>query len=131
MSNDSEKAKQENDDEYDEALNQVLSALRAEYLQEIPSRMNDLRSHIKNAKAQPENPHQWLVEAHTVAHRLAGTAGSYGFPELSQKAAALDAHLKQVLNIKGEATIIPAAEIDWQAIDSMAQAMSESVPSSG
>jgi len=52
----------------------LIDKLRAEYRQGLPDRLAELRAALAAARSGPEG----LQEAHRVAHRLAGTAGSYG-----------------------------------------------------
>ena len=52
----------------------LIDRLRAEYRQGLPDRLAELRAALAAARSDPAG----LPEAHRVAHRLAGTAGSYG-----------------------------------------------------
>ncbi len=116
----------ENNPEYDEALNEVLANLRSEYLNELPERLSEMKEYFKNARADQEKQLEWLGKAHVIAHRLAGTAGSYGFAELSSAAANLDLYLKNLL--KNEANTGAAANsLNWQALDEMAEEMDKSI----
>lgn len=117
----------DNDPEYDEALNAVLEGLRSEYLNELPERLSEMKEYFKNARADEEKQLEWLGKAHVIAHRLAGTAGSYGFADLSSAAANLDLYLKNLL--KNEAnTGVAANSLNWQALDGMVEAMDKSIP---
>lgn len=116
-----------NDPEYDEALNAVLAGLRGEYLNELPERLSEMKEYFKNARADKEKQLEWLGKAHVIAHRLAGTAGSYGFADLSNAAANLDLYLKN--HLKNEAnTGMAANSLNWQALDGMVEAMDKSIP---
>lgn len=116
-----------NEPEYDEALNEVLAGLRSEYLNELPERLSEMKGYFKNARADEEKQLEWLGKAHVIAHRLAGTAGSYGFADLSSAAANLDLYLKNLL--KNEAKGGTAANsLNWQALDGMVAEMDKSVP---
>lgn len=116
----------DNNQEYDEALNAVLASLRSEYSIELPGRLSELKSYFKNARTDEEKQLEWLGKAHVIAHRLAGTAGSYGFVELSSAAANLDLYLKNLL--KSDANAGAAVDsLNWQALDGMVEAMDKSI----
>lgn len=112
--------------EYDAALAEVLANLRTEYVSELPSRMHEMHGFLNKAKSEPGKLEHWLAEVHTIAHRLAGTAGSYGFADLSATAANLDLFLKKLL--KGDKTSSTPLTVDWQELDALVDAMNKSVP---
>lgn len=113
------------DAEYDEALDEVLGTLRREYEDELPARFAELKNYLDKAKEGGEKQLEWLAQAHTIAHRLAGTAGSYGLAELSHNAGIFDAYCKRLLksDVKGGAHLE-----DWREIDAMAEAIFSSHP---
>ncbi len=116
----------DNTPEYDEALNAVLASLRSEYANELPERLSEMKGYLKNARAGEEKQLEWLEKAHVIAHRLAGTAGSYGFTELSAAAANLDLYLKNLL--KNEVNTGAAADgLNWQALDGMVEEIDKSI----
>ncbi len=116
----------DNSPEYDEALNEVLASLRSEYANELPERLSEMKGYLKNARDDQEKLLEWLGKAHVIAHRLAGTAGSYGFAELSTAAANLDLYLKNLL--KNEAnTGLAVNGLNWQALDGMVEEMDKSI----
>lgn len=116
----------DNSPEYDEALNEVLASLRSEYANELPERLSEMKGYLKNARDDQEKLLEWLGKAHVIAHRLAGTAGSYGFAELSTAAANLDLYLKNLL--KNEANTGAAVNgLNWQALDGMVEEMDKSI----
>ena len=117
----------DNNEQYDEALNEVLAGLRGEYLKELPERLSEMKGYFKNAREDQEKQLDWLEKAHVIAHRLAGTAGSYGFTDLSSAAANLDLYLKNLLKneVKGGAAV---NGLNWQALDGMVEEMDKSVP---
>lgn len=63
-----------------ETLDQLMARLRAEYLEEVPERLHEMR----RARARwlagfpPEGP-----PLLTLFHRLAGSAGAYGYGDVS------------------------------------------------
>jgi len=63
-----------------DALDDALIELQREYLSEFPERLEELRADISAFRAlRPEA----AVSLKTRFHRLAGSGGSYGFPEIS------------------------------------------------
>lgn len=71
----------------DDALAAALRALRAEYLADAPARLAELWSawaRVQNGDAES------LARLQTLAHRLAGTGGAYGLPEVTETARAVD-----------------------------------------
>lgn len=117
-----------NNPEYDEALEEVLKTLRADYLNELPDRLAEMNGHVEKAMSNKENPVEWLKEAHTIAHRLAGTAGSYGFAGLSRAAAELDQYLKKLLKTDEDAGPV-ANRLNWQTLAELVEGMNKAVPS--
>jgi len=71
----------------DDALERALRALREEYLAAAPGRVAELWA----ALARVQNGEPAAISAlGALAHRLAGSAGSYGFQAVSQAARELD-----------------------------------------
>jgi diguanylate cyclase (GGDEF)-like protein len=67
-----------------------LATLRLEYARELPGRVRQLAHAIHEARARPLD--EFLRnEAKTQVHNLVGTAGSYGFAELGERLATIDA----------------------------------------
>src|SRR5882724_11395096 len=61
-------------------LDEAILGLQREYLTEFPERLEELRSDIAAFRAlRPEA----AASLKTHFHRLAGSGGSYGFPEIS------------------------------------------------
>jgi diguanylate cyclase (GGDEF)-like protein len=77
------------------ALGDELTALRDRYALTLPAKLSTLESTVNRARgAGPSSPS--FVEARALAHRLHGTAGTYGFLELSHLAGAIDSALGSV-----------------------------------
>jgi HPt (histidine-containing phosphotransfer) domain-containing protein len=119
--------------EYDEALDDVLTTLRREYEDELPTRFAELKEYVQKAKDGGEKQLEWLAQAHTIAHRLAGTAGSYGLAELSNAAGVFDAYCKHLLKNKAHSeesrdAAPSVTPLDWQEIEAMTNAIFESHP---
>ena len=115
------------EEQYDQVLNEVLKTLRAEYRQDLPARMDELKGALKNAQSKSEDALEGLKTAHIVAHRFAGTAGSYGFQNLSEAAQELDLYLKSFfqteLKIEEKNNLDWQNNLNWQKLTSLADKM--------
>ena len=72
----------------------LIDRLRAEYRLCLPDRLEELRTALDAARSGPEG----LKEAHRVAHRLAGTAGSYGCHGFGDACSRIEDALADALN---------------------------------
>lgn len=70
----------------------TLLALRAEYARELPARLDELQGLLSQLKTDPSN-NFLQSEARTHAHKLRGTAASYGFKEIGDHAAQIEEEL--------------------------------------
>lgn len=66
----------------DDPLAQQLRQLRREYLRDSSARVDEL--HLLRARLDQEGPAA-LPDIRQAFHRLAGSGGSYGFPEVSSR----------------------------------------------
>lgn len=67
-------------DEMDEVLQEEFLRLRREYVEEAPSRLDQLRTALAAIRAgDPDAP----TALKSQLHQLAGSGGSYGFPAIS------------------------------------------------
>jgi HPt (histidine-containing phosphotransfer) domain-containing protein len=67
-------------------LQKVLATLRADYAKQLPQKITDLTEATQRALKDPSNKEQ----ARSLAHKLRGTGGSYGFHKLSEAAGKLE-----------------------------------------
>ena len=67
-------------------LQKILANLRADYAKQLPQKLTDLSQATHNAIADPTTKDY----ARSLAHKLRGTAGSYGFHQLSEAAGVLE-----------------------------------------
>ena len=74
-----------------EELEQVLAQLRREYVAESPARLEELRKYVAAFRAGEPDARQSLI---VHFHRLAGSGGSYGFPEISELGRSMERWLK-------------------------------------
>ena len=71
-----------------------LSALQARFVTSLRERLDRLDALVHAARSGSTDGA--LAEALVAAHRLAGTAGSYGHVEVGEAAAALEAALQRI-----------------------------------
>ena len=72
-------------------LEQVLAQLRREYVAESPARLAEFRKDVAAFRAgEPDASKSLLI----LFHRLAGSGGSYGFPEISEIGRSMERWLK-------------------------------------
>ncbi|QRN94899.1 response regulator [Archangium violaceum] len=90
--------------EPDDDLAAALAALSAEYAAGLGEKVRQLEQELERARAGDAEA---LEEAYSIAHKLHGTAGTYGFRAVSMAAGSLEARLRQARG-KGEAA-------DWSA----------------
>lgn len=88
----------------------VLAELRAEYLEELPGKLQDLADSLEAARRDPGDAARQR-EARSQAHQLHGTAGSYGFSSMSAAAKRVEDTLAAIE--AGEVAPTPA----WAKID--------------
>lgn len=84
------------------SLSPALQKLIASFKQALPDKLAEIRQlHI--ATTPPDS--DALQDYYTAVHRLAGSSGSYGFPQASTSARVLDRYLSDV--IAGESDYAP------------------------
>ena len=74
-----------------DALAAAIAMFSAEYAAAMPSRVADLRLALDRARAGGADGRAELVDE---LHRLAGSAGTFGLPDLSDRARELEIELK-------------------------------------
>lgn len=74
-----------------EELEQVLAQLRREYVAESPTRLEELRKDVAAFRAGEPDAIRSLI---ILFHRMAGSGGSYGFPEVSEIGRSMERWLK-------------------------------------
>lgn len=96
----------------DDRLQEQLRILQQEYIRQLPARMDALKS-LADA-----NPAQ-RTELQREAHQLAGTAQSYGFPEITTAARALEErlidHPGATITTYMDALLDACKKAQWQA----------------
>ena len=74
----------------EQAFAAAFAELRAEYALALPDEVRELVDAVGSARARLGGT------ARAMAHKLCGTAGSYGFSEISEAAGRLEAALKAI-----------------------------------
>ena len=92
-----------------DVADEVAQASRA-YAHALPSKLKALVRAIDRAKTKSDV--EALVVARSLAHRLAGTAGCYGFKELGELADSVDGALWPAFSASGVEAIRAWAEIE-------------------
>jgi len=67
----------------------ALERLREAYREELPSRLGELRASIEDAAGAPDD-REAIGVARELAHRLRGTAGSYGFLQVGEESGRIE-----------------------------------------
>ncbi|HET9954288.1 MAG TPA: response regulator [Polyangiaceae bacterium] len=94
-------------------LAERLTGLRLTYSERLTGKLTELADTLKQARARDGQRHM-IERAEYLAHRLRGTAGTYGFMSVSLAAASIESAL-QVLQRSGD------AEVVWRRIDEALQ----------
>jgi chemotaxis protein histidine kinase CheA len=101
-------------------IQEKLAKARSEYQDKLRGRLQELEGLLREARdgSGPEPLHS----AQRLAHRVCGTAGTFGFAEVSSAVARIDMLLLELL--AGRAEPIPAF---WQQIEeALQQALNQS-----
>jgi HPt (histidine-containing phosphotransfer) domain-containing protein len=95
------------------------AALCRTYAERLPARLLALRAQIDDARAR--RAPGALGEARDSAHKLHGTAGSYGFAEVTAAFGAVERAIDELV-ARGE-----AADPDWSAVDAALDACERAI----
>lgn len=98
----------------------ALDELRAEYGGTLPARAAELARALERVRAASGDDPVLLLEATTHAHRLGGTAGSYGFDAVGEHATRIERELPRT-RVGGPAE----RDAAWRAIDAAMSALVE------
>jgi HPt (histidine-containing phosphotransfer) domain-containing protein len=89
----------------------ALKELQAEYALVLPSLVKKLEDALRAARERPEDPRS-LEDVRGQAHKLRGSAGSYGFPEVGDSAARIEEAAVSMQN-----ALTPAGAETWAGLD--------------
>jgi HPt (histidine-containing phosphotransfer) domain-containing protein len=78
----------------DAEVEAVFIQVKNEYACALPSKLKELEGAIDSARAQPDQL-ELFTHALNEVHRMKGTLGSYGFPELAELVASIELILRQ------------------------------------
>lgn len=92
-------------------LRKKLQRLAEAFAKELPGRVSSLEDAVTKARAEGEHA-EALLEARAVAHRMKGTAGTFGFAEVSAKASEIEATADGMLQEKTYSAVDPR----WDSI---------------
>ena len=90
-------------------LEEKLAALRESYRRTLPQQLEALRAKLANAQTGGSDA---LADAARLAHRVKGTAGSYGFETVAAELEGIEDRLERV-----EREGAPLAASDRDALD--------------
>ncbi|MEE8165592.1 MAG: response regulator, partial [Myxococcota bacterium] len=77
-----------------EQMDAALRALRASYREKLPDQLDQLTERLRAAR-EPDGSAA-IGQAREIAHRLAGTAGSYGFEDIGAALGNIDDTLREI-----------------------------------
>lgn len=87
---------QNSDDKLDN-LQVALRALEVMFAAKLPAKLQEIEEALKQF-IQDSSDHDALKLLHRLLHTMAGSAGTFGFPEMGLQARALEARLKPLLS---------------------------------
>ena len=105
----------------DDALKSALKALRIEYLNEAPRHVAELRALLERAERGERGA---LDELRRALHKLAGSGGSYGFPDVSARGRAGEHEAQRLLDA-GAPPAAPALATLRGMVESVADAFTD------
>jgi diguanylate cyclase (GGDEF)-like protein len=91
------------------AVEEAFRNLKTEYARTLPQKLRDLCGFVREVRADPRDPSA-AADALMRAHRLRGTAGSYGFREVGEAAGLVEEALAR-------ACLSGAGESDWAEVE--------------
>ena len=99
-----------------------LQAVRERFASRLAARVDELLSEIERARTGDTE----LTAAIALAHRLAGTAGSFGYTEAGEQAAVVEAVLQRIAST----TSAPPGRTDpvWSELDAAVQRLQVANP---
>jgi HPt (histidine-containing phosphotransfer) domain-containing protein len=77
-------------------IEQALALFRAQFAASLPARMQDANTALQACRAAPADEAP-LKDLHRVLHRLAGSAGTFGWPEFGDACRGIEDELEALL----------------------------------
>jgi CheY-like chemotaxis protein len=78
----------------EEQMNEALRDLRTSYREKLPDQLGELTERLRASRESGGS--EAFLQAREIAHRLAGTAGSYGFGDIGAALGRIDDALREV-----------------------------------
>jgi signal transduction histidine kinase/CheY-like chemotaxis protein len=91
-----------------EQMDEALRDLRAAYREKLPEQLDELEAQLRAARAQ--HGARAFAQACEIAHRICGTAGSYGLDDIAAEFGRIDEALREVDPARRE-------RVRWRDID--------------
>jgi diguanylate cyclase (GGDEF)-like protein len=86
------------------SINTRLETLKAAYRQRLINDLEQIREHVGTLNADPSNIHS-LGALHRALHKLAGSAGTFGFEQLGSQAQTLERQVAMQLTLEGDSHV--------------------------
>lgn len=80
----------------DEELNEAILALGQLFLAKLPAKLSEIESANQRFQIAPDDRENFAL-LHRALHTMAGSAGTFGFPEMGEQARVLEMQLKAYL----------------------------------
>ncbi|MFV1978305.1 MAG: response regulator, partial [Myxococcota bacterium] len=78
----------------EEHMDEALRGLRASYREKLPDQLSELTKRLRASREAGDS--EAFLQAREIAHRLAGTAGSYGFGDIGAALGEIEDALREV-----------------------------------
>lgn len=80
----------------DQELNDALQALAQVYIAKLPSKLAEIETAKLRFQTDPSDRENFIL-LHRLLHTMAGSAGTFGFPEMGEVARALESRIKEYI----------------------------------
>ena len=100
---------------------EAMKRFQQEFAAQLPARLREAQQLLAACRAEPADDTR-LLALHRCVHKLAGTAGTFGMPEISREARAIEDLLDTLLAQAGRATG------DFDAAAGLLQALAQRTP---
>ncbi|AKT43717.1 Hpt domain-containing protein [Chondromyces crocatus] len=97
------------------AIRAALEEMRSEYRAVVPQQLDEIAVHLAQARSGGDEASvaEALTQMRRLAHRIRGTAGSFGWVSLSQAAGAIEDALEEgAVSLPDETTLHLAAALE-------------------
>ncbi|MBR7801283.1 diguanylate cyclase [Undibacterium fentianense] len=81
----------------DQELNDALKALAQVYIAKLPAKLEEIRIATNRFKDHPDDRENFSL-LHRLLHTMAGSAGTFGFPEMGEASRDLEKQLKEFIS---------------------------------